>query len=227
MKKEWVKLPSRWIDEGGLKRFKWGTPDGSAPLAALMVLIALAHRAEDPHGLGLASYGELGEATGLSRSKISEGLDFLVKESIITRGINAIPASEIVSRTPKARSVYKLSQYSPKGPWAKLPARRLYSGGRIVAFTEFRLRLVTELSNVARLTYEQIVDRTDIDGSKIKAALSALAALELIRVEQHARRGSEYGYSHAYRLTHLDSRNHMGTTGRRDDAYLSFNDAPF
>jgi hypothetical protein len=51
--RDWVRLPSRWIEDGGLSDLEWGVgkPSGSDYTAALMVLAPLAHHAD---GDGLA-----------------------------------------------------------------------------------------------------------------------------------------------------------------------------
>ena len=65
--KDWVPLPSRWIEEGGLDELEWTAREtsGSDNVAALMVLAPIAHNADD-QGLARCTYDQLALATGLS-----------------------------------------------------------------------------------------------------------------------------------------------------------------
>jgi len=217
---EWVRLPSAWIDEYGLRTFVWGDDGrGSDFMAALMALAAIAHHADAEDGIARLTYTALCTATGLSRSKLSNGLDILADKAII-------------ERTPSGRSSYRLTDYHVPH-WAKLPAKHLYSGGRIRAFHDLRLRHPNELNalklyflfatrrgndtNMANISYDRIEAYVDIDRSDIKPAVSLLAALGLVYVEQRASLASEFGIANAYRLAGLDGYNHMGTRGRGMD----------
>jgi hypothetical protein len=216
--REWVRLPTDWIiQEGGLRRFRWAQDTGSNNIAALMSLAVIAHHAEDESGNARVTYDTFCTATSLSRAKIAGGLAVLEK-------------LEIVSRNELGRSGYGLANYRLQGGWGKLPADGLYRGDRIDAFEAFHLRRAVELNalkiyflvvaarnnktNVAHIGYEKISEHTGIAGNKIKPAISFLAVLSLVYVEQVPSKQSEYGISHAYRLAHLDSYRHMGTTGR-------------
>ena len=56
---DWVTLPTSWIEEGGLKKFKWGSGgEGSDHIVALMVLVAIAHHA-DNEGVSKLTYDTL------------------------------------------------------------------------------------------------------------------------------------------------------------------------
>lgn len=219
--RSWVKLPSGWLEQGGLEEFTWGKQGGSGQAAALMVLLAVAHRAADETGIARLPYDELQWATHLSRTKIAEGLDILAERDLIVRG-------------PQGRSTLQLSGYDPKQGWAMLPARRLYSSDGITAFSDFHLRRKVELDalksylafaarrdrdfNRAFMTYEKLHDYAGIPEARIKAAISLLVVNNLVVVEQMERSGG-FGTSHAYRLSHLQTRRHMGTTGRADTPF--------
>jgi hypothetical protein len=73
--RDWVRLPSKWIEEGHLADLRWKSEEtvGSDNVAALMVLSPIAHNADD-EGLAKCTYDQLCLATGLSRSKVSNGL---------------------------------------------------------------------------------------------------------------------------------------------------------
>lgn len=213
----WVKVPSRWIEEGGLQSFQWGREGGSSQTAALMVYIAIAHRSAPEDASAMLSYDMLTAATHLSRTKVADGLDVLEQRDLIERG-------------HAGRSTYQLTGYDPKRGWAMLPARPLYAGNGISAFQDFHLRKKSELdalkaylafaarrdteANRAHITYEQLSAYAAIPERRIKAALSILMHNNLVVVEQSDRKAGEPGVAHAYRLTHLQPRRHAGTTGR-------------
>jgi hypothetical protein len=116
---------------------------------------------------------------------------------------------------------------------AKLPARRLYPGGRY-AFAEFKLRKRTELNalklyflfaarrgrdtNIANISFDKIEEYASIERPDIKAAMSMLAALSLVYVEHRPILQNEHGIANAYRLAGFDSYTHMRTRGRGMDA---------
>ena len=74
---QWVRIPSGWIEEQGLRNLRWGKRGGSGHTAALMVLAPIAHFADQSNGVAQLTYDQLQVATGLSRAKISEGLAVL------------------------------------------------------------------------------------------------------------------------------------------------------
>ena len=220
---DWVRLPTRWIEDGGLRRLRW-KEQGSTGTAALMLLLPLAHRVDQSTGSGSATYDELSEATELSRTKISEGLALL-------QGLG------LIQRDPERRSGFTLLGFGPNG-WGKLPAKRLYVGKGLFAFREFHLRKYVELNalklyllvvarrdtktNLAHLTYDQIAERSGIDPSHIRSAISLLAAAGLMHIERVPSLSNEFGVANAYRLTYLDSFTHMGTSGRKTLSEGSF-----
>ena len=81
--RKWVKLPSAWMEDGGLSKFKWRAETGASETAALMVLIAVAHRANLDDGIARTTYDELTTATGISRTKVSDGLDVLETRKLV------------------------------------------------------------------------------------------------------------------------------------------------
>ncbi len=185
-----------------------------------MVLAAIAHHADDQIGIARITYHELEVITSLSRAKIAGGLDTL--ENL-----------KIIHRKAHGKSTYALCNYDPSGGWGKLPAKGLYSAGRISAFGEFHLRRRTELdalkfyflfvarrdrhTNLVHLSYDKIEEYSGIDRNRIKSGVSLLAANGLVYVEHLPSNLSEFGVSNAYRLPHIDPYNHMGTRGRGMD----------
>lgn len=216
--RDWVRLPSRWIEDGGLSEIEWAAakPSGSDYIAGLMVLAPLAHHA-DENGVAKCTYDQLVLATGLSRSKVSAGLSVL-KELVL------------IEHEPAGRSTFQINNYHLAGGWSKLPARRLYAGGHIVAFQHFRLRAMCELhalklyylfvrrrsneTNMAHLSYEKIEEYSGIERSRIKKGISFLVSVGLVHVEHLPSRYYEGRHANAYRIIYLDSYHHLGTRGR-------------
>jgi hypothetical protein len=223
MLKKWVRLPSLWIENGGLRSLRWGAAGhGADNTAALMALAAIAHTADEESGVARATYDGLCAATGLSRAKLSNGLSVL--ESL-----------EVIKRTAGGRSLYKLTNYDPKIGWAKLPAKSMYFEGRIAAFDDFRLRRIAELdalklfflfvarrgrdTNLANISYDKIQEYTGIERARIKSATSLLASVSLAHVERAPSSMNELGVANAYRIVGVDPYVHMGTIGRRMDQF--------
>jgi len=219
MTPQWVRLPVTWIAESGLASFKWSIGGaGADQIAALMVLVATAHAADRDTGLARLTYDELTARTSLSRVKLSRGLTVLEERQLITR------------RTDGRRSTVALANFDPTAGWAMLPARSMYSGGRIRAFDEFSLRKKIELdaiklflllvqrrdrkSNLARISYDKIQDYSGIPRQRIKPAVSFLSSLPLVYVEPQPSVHNDFGISNTYRIVGIESRVHQGTTGR-------------
>jgi hypothetical protein len=109
-RRQWVRLPSAWIANGGLEKLSWTYGGaGSDNIAALMLLTAIAHAADQDSGIARLTYEDICAVTGLSRAKVSNGLEVLRKIEIVDRGPDA------------ARSTYRLMNYDPQGNWAKFP----------------------------------------------------------------------------------------------------------
>jgi len=216
---KWVKLPSAWIEDNGLRNLRWSPGEGSANTASLMVLTAITHAAHEANGVAHLTYGQFENALGISRTKISAGLGVLKDLKVIDRD--------------ERRSMYQLTGF-PKdneGGWAKFPARRMYApNGAIAAFKDFTLRKRTELealklfflfvarrsndTNMANLSYDSIQERSGVDQSRIKPALSLLATHEMVYTEQLPRMSGGLGISHGYRIVGIDPTIHGGTRNR-------------
>jgi DNA-binding transcriptional ArsR family regulator len=217
--REWVNLPTGWIESRGLLQFRWGE-GGADNVAALMLLAVIAHHSEEFTGVAKVTYDQLGAAANLSRAKISAGLGVLEER-------------EIIERRAGGRSGYALRNYDLKKGWGKLPAVKLYHQGRVLAFDEFRLRNRVELdalklyflfvarrdrtTNMAHISYDGIEERTGVARQQIKRALSLLAANGLVHVEHRRSEGLDPRISNAYRLPQIEPYRHMGTYGRMVD----------
>lgn len=226
--KDWVRLPSEWIEGGGLREFRWADA-GANNTAALMTLIAIAHHADDRHGVAKLTYDDFNTLISLSRAKISSGLGLLEERGII----------EDLGR----RSTYRIAAYNPAGGWAKLPAKALYSGDRIAAFDEFKLRNIAELNalklyllfaarrgrdtNMANISFDKIQEYSGVERARIKAALTVLAITNMAHVERVPSETNVIGVANAYRLVGIDPYNHMGTKGRGLDPAILVNATAF
>ena len=215
--KQWVKLPTGWIESGGLKKLRWMKDVGSSNVAGLMVYGVIAHHADDKGRAERLTYDNLTAATGLSRTKVSNGLNVLYE-------------MELITKESQKQSLYSLVDYNPEKGWGKFPARGLYQGKRIPAFHVMHLRKNTELdalklyyavvsrrdrvSNIAHMNYHTIERYTGIPRIRIRSAISLLVANNLLHVDHLKRHGNGIGMSNAYRLVHIDTNRHMGTTGR-------------
>jgi len=225
-RRDWVMLPTAWIEARGLRTFKWNDQDPpcSVVVVAFLALIAIAQHADQDTGQAVVTYDQLTEAIGVSRTKLAQGLDLLRRE-------------ELVVQSPElGRSAYQLTQYElDKGGWGKLPARALYVGGRMPAFADFSLRSVHEfnalklyltlvarrnkVTNLVNLTYDGIEDYTGMARDRIKGALSVLTARGLVHVDHTPSSLHEAGVANAYRIAHIDPTRHMGTTGRKSGLF--------
>jgi hypothetical protein len=216
-------LPSAWINNHGLRQLSWSHGGaGSDNTAALMALTVIAHEVDGKSGIARVTYDQICNLTGLSRAKLSKGLDILKNIGVIN------PASQ------ETRSTYSLSDYA-NDPWGKFPVKSMYSSGRIIAFDEFRLRRVVELdalklfflfvarrdqhTNLASIGYEKIEEYAAVKRVRIKSAISFLASLSLVYVEHLPSQINSYGTSNAYRIVGIDPRVNMGTRGRSTDVF--------
>ncbi|RYG89855.1 MAG: hypothetical protein EON59_01010 [Alphaproteobacteria bacterium] len=216
---QFTKMPLAWINDGRIKKFRWAS-EGSDNLAALMTYLVILNHVDAESGIARVTYDRIVEAGSLSRQKVSAGLDILQRRKMITR-------------EPEGRSTIGVRDYNATEHWAKIPARGLYRGGEIMGLSEFRLRRRAELdamklyflfaarrnrdTNMAQISYAKIEEATGITENYIRNALTVLGANGLVHVERLQSRQSEQGISNAYRLCHLHTRIHMGTTGRQDD----------
>ena len=219
----WMRLPSAWMNNHGLRRLSWSHGGaGSDNAAALMALTVIAHEVDGESGIARVTYDQICNVTGLSRAKLANGLDILKKIGVIN------PAPQ------ETRSMYSLADYA-NGSWGKFPVKSMYSSGRIIAFDEFRLRRVVELdalklfflfvarrdqrTNLANIGYEKIEEYSAVKRVRVKSAISFLASLSLVYVEHLPSQSNSYGTSNAYRIVGIDPRVNMGTRGRSIDVF--------
>lgn len=223
-RKQWVRLPTDWIQEELLKGFRWAKGRGADNVAGLLVLVVLAHYADQETGIVRLTYDEIGTILQRSRAKISGGLKVLTEHGLLVRD-------------GFGQSTYALAGFDPTRGWGKLPAQSLYKsdkGDTLRAFEDFRLRNSAELdalklylllvarrgndTNLANITYDRIQEYSGIERVRIKRAISMLVAEGLVHVERIPSSASAYGIAQGYRLVGIDSHNHMGTRGRALEA---------
>jgi hypothetical protein len=217
---QWTKLPSEWINNHGLTRFRWSPADGSDYLAALMGFTVIVNHADIDTGIARLTYDQITDMASFSRPKLSAGLTILERLGLI-------------ERDPEGRSTYRVANHDPKSGWCMFPARDLYKAGAIEMFAGFHLRKRAELdalkllfliaarrsrdTNVAQISYDKIEDYTGIPREHIKRGLSLLTVNGLIHTDRITSSLSTEGFSHAYRLVHINPRQHMGTKLRGMD----------
>ncbi|KSV67252.1 hypothetical protein N182_34030 [Sinorhizobium sp. GL2] len=230
--KAWVKLPTVWINAGGLQAFRWDPGKGSNNIAALLCLMVIAHHTDPGTGEASVTYDTIELATGMSRAKISGGLDVLENLMLIER------------RVEKRRSTYKLVGMDPHAGWGALPAKSLYSGKEITFLRDFKLRSAIELNalklyflfvarrsretNSANISYDKIAEYSRIPREKIRSALSLLVTHGLVHVDHIPSEQSKYGVSSVYRIPHIRPYQHLGTSGGRGGLpFIDADDLPF
>jgi hypothetical protein len=215
-RQKWTKTPNEWIiAENGLKEFV--ASDLADNASALMCLAVIVHEAEQATGVARVTYDQFEIAMLKSRSVVSRGLTVL-KERRLIEGTGQ-------------RSVYALTSYDPMAGWSKFPCAALYDGDKIAFFADCSLRNPAELdamklmflfsafrdnrTNVARISYDKIIERAGIPRERIKRAVGLLAANGLAYPEMMPSAASAYGVSHGYRLTGIEPYIHAGTHGRK------------
>jgi len=217
----WVRLPSNWIEQGGLKAFGWEQKIGSDNTAALMLLAVIAHHSDISLGRAQLTWDELCAKAHLSRAKVSAGLNLLCDRNLI-------------ARSPEGRSTFQIVNFSDEHRWAMLPARGMYSGESVTAFRSFHLRMRAELdalkiyfllaarrdrnTNMTMLGYEGIEAYSGVGRNFIRGALSVLAANGMVHITNRPSMLDPHGVASIYRLVHLEPRRHSGTTGRASES---------
>lgn len=226
MMKTWVPIPTKWITDHGLKDFQWSSGGkGSDEQAALMIYIMLAHHS-DALGMARLTYTKINHISGLSRAKVSVGIDILLGRNLIAK--------------ENEQSVFRIQSLNMNvRGWGMLPAAKLYTvTGRLTFFKSLKLRSRAELNalkilllfterrdstaNIIHLSYDKINEYTGIHRSHIQDALSLLCVNGLIRVDQQRSEINQFAVSNSYRLAHIDSFKHRGTTGRAQMSEVSY-----
>lgn len=229
---EWVRMPSNWVRDPELlplKEMKWQGDKKADQIAALMLYIVIVHHASaetsissKEAGMCRLTYSELNEITGLSRGKISGGLQILYDLILISKNGN------------KRKNVYKVENFSLSSGWAKLPAKGLYNKDltKIQAFHDFHSRKKNELNalklyfliitfrdnkaNYAKIGYDKITEYSGVHQSEIKSAISLLINHQLITLDTAKTKVNDYSSANLYRLNYIDRHKHRGTSSEAE-----------
>lgn len=227
-KSSWKLCPTIKINNGLLKQFHWNEGGRAKHLAALMCWVIIAHEA-DEDGIARVTYDHFQETTGLGRTSISDGLKVLLNFKIIERRAKLAHYLLTDFAQPKDDAAEQMIE-SHKRPWGKLPVKRLYSGQKVRIFYAMTRRQKAELdalklfflivarrdrrTNSANMTYDQIVEWAGIPKGRVGAAITVLAANQVVLVSEQVSTKSEFGISNSYRLIGVDSYLHRGTNLR-------------
>jgi hypothetical protein len=216
--RDFAKLPTKWIEDGGLRQFRWGGSSlGANNTAALMALLVISQHADPVTGISRLTYDQMCAIAGLSRAKLSGGLSVL-------DGLN------IIDRSKLGKSNQSLVGYNPHKGWGMVPTKGLYKDGKVQVFSRFHLRNKAELNalklyflfisrrdrdtNMAHLTYNTIERYSGMERGQIKQGLSVLAVLGLVHIETlPALVHDVITISNAYRIAHIKPYTHRGTLG--------------
>jgi len=117
----------------------------------------------------------------------------------VSAGLTILDERNLAKRWTDGRSSHLLVGYDKTIGWAKFPAAGLYNHGAITAFSQFHLRVRSELdalkmyfllasrrdrnTNLTKIAYETIEEYSGISRGHIPNARTLLSALGLIRVE--------------------------------------------
>ena len=221
----WVKLPTTWIlnkENPLLRRYSWRGDIKSDYIAALMLYITIATHAsrentdDCPLGCAKLSYSKFCLITSLSRSKVSNGLNILIRDNLIEK------------YSYNKTNIYKIVNYENRGGWGKLPARILYDDYEeyIIAFSDFKLRQKVELDslklylllialrdnylNHATPSYDTINRYTGIIRTNIRSAISQLVNHDLIHVQKYGDPSNLEKRRNYYRIIGIDDKRHAG-----------------
>lgn len=192
----WAKMPSRWIQDGGLKNFHANLAGKNA--AALKIYMAVAMFANfkptpqiSTAGFAKLSYSDFEDVCGISRQSVCDGIALLNESAILS--INKIGNSH----------GYTIVDYDEKG-WAKIPSGYLLQKANFSSQTRFAgmsirgalhleaiklyLALLTFRHNEgqqAHLSYNKIEKYTGIPRGRIRRSIDVLVNHEWISVASH------------------------------------------
>lgn len=185
--KYWSKMPSRWVIDGGLKKFRYSSNNqnqmNAANIAALMMFLIIVSKAQkdefNDELITNFTYKEFSESLGISRQSISMGLKVLESNNIIS--------IKRIGRTNQ----YIVNQNEDK-TWCKVPIHELEG----IFCRSFSLRSQIELYALklfiyfsairdkkfkySMASYLKITEKTGIPKGFIKKTLSFMLVNELL-----------------------------------------------
>jgi len=226
---EWIQMPSSWVRNEGsypLKKLRWVGEDKSNKTAALMLYIIVLHDVNNrittvkkEVGICNLRYSDFQNISGLSRTKISAGLKILINDLKLIKEIGE-----------GRNNIYKVNNFLDvdwaelsekeqlQKAWAKLPAKKLYTSGKLDMFHGFHLRKRSELNalklylllvaqrdrakNHASISYDTITKYTGIQRKDIRPARSILASENWITVQSAQSDVHDYSKT-VYEIAHI------------------------
>ncbi|MFQ3171365.1 MAG: hypothetical protein ACI9DG_001399 [Oleispira sp.] len=218
---EWVKLPTGWIREGGLRVITWKA-HRSGGIAALQILIALAH-AGKRRDIPISSEADM-EAVPISYTSLSDTIN--VSRTLISKGKLILRQLDLISVEGAKPEKYTLN-YLYDDKWGKLPMNSLINKSyKIRAFDNFKQRKKIELNalkiylliiafrndktNYASISYPRIEELSGVDRNDIRNATSLLCSENMINISRSPAE-TTYEIHNKYYLQGISNRHHLGT----------------
>lgn len=172
------RLPSRWIVDGELSEF--GGKAVGDNIAALKILLAISSRIDFYEYTREVSYSDLEVETGLSRPKVADGLEKLIRLGVI----------EVDRR--KRSTVYRIA--GQKG-WARVPTQLIQDnlrnlpnrGAASLAALKIYLLLLAHRPNhlsAYSMGHDALVYKASIQPINVKRGLDILYSHGLIHIER-------------------------------------------
>ncbi|WP_206527521.1 hypothetical protein [Methylocystis sp. MJC1] len=171
--KSWSRLPTGWIENGGLKSFRWEKGKGPNNAAALMMLMVISHHADLEGAAALTD--ELMQATYLSRTKTSAGLDVLEdSELVVSDGLKRSRYKIVdlsihaVGQTPRETALCSRRDRCFSGI-STYVGRRSWMRSNFIFLAAALRNFATSIAN---MSYEKITEYWGIERARIKSGLS-------------------------------------------------------
>lgn len=211
----WSRLPTAWINQGGLKAFRSRERLLGATMAGLKILIAVLLTAENNsaaeigpgQGSASLSYDDLMDSTGLSRGSIAQGVALLRDAGIVT----------VRQEGRGKRNRYFMRDYGAGDHYTKISNLALYrhpSTTRVTVLCELSTRSEADAnalklylllcavkdrkSAFAMVSYERINEVTGIPEAKIRPAISVLIEHRLIDVDREKSTSEKRNHPNRY-----------------------------
>ena len=225
---EWVRLPTGWIREGGLKSISWSN-QGSGGIAALQLLIAIAH--ETVHkNTGSSTFDYAPASVQMSYDTLSTRA--YISRALISKGKQLLREKNIISVAGVKPEKYSLAVLEHDAKWGKLPVKHLVDKQlNISPFKYFTHRKKVELNalkvfllivafrdnkvNYAVMSYLAIEKLSGVDRNDIRAAISWLCSVSMIYIRCEVSEVLESNNTiNMYYLQGISKRQHAGTSSR-------------
>jgi len=205
MKSVWAKVPSKWVQQAGLKKFRATAAGESAAALKLYMAVAMFANfkpspAEKIAGVAKLSFSELENICGVSRQFVARGVALLSSHGLIE-----------VLKVGNANA-YLLAGYDDLG-WAKVPRAYLLDNGRFerlgirgslhlnalklyLALTTFR----ENTSPRSLLSYDKIVEYTGMPRASVRRSIDVLINHEWISLASNSEGAGDTRPANSYIL---------------------------